>query len=60
MAEIKIQNVSKTFGDFVAVDNVSLTVEDQEFVVLLGPSGCGKTELARRLAKLTDAPFLRV
>ena len=36
MAEIRIENVTKRFGDFVAVNNVTLTVEDQEFVVLLG------------------------
>ena len=41
MAEIKIESVTKRFGDFTAVNNASLTVEDQEFVVLLGPSGCG-------------------
>jgi multiple sugar transport system ATP-binding protein len=52
MAEIKISNVTKRFGNFVAVDNVSLTVEDQEFVVLLGPSGCGKTTLLRAVAGL--------
>ncbi|MBV7331529.1 ABC transporter ATP-binding protein [Chloroflexi bacterium TSY] len=52
MAEIKIEHVTKTFGDFVAVDDVSLTVEDQEFVVLVGPSGCGKTTLLRAIAGL--------
>jgi multiple sugar transport system ATP-binding protein len=52
MAGITIDNVVKTFGNFVAVDNVSLTVEDQEFVVLLGPSGCGKTTLLRAVAGL--------
>jgi multiple sugar transport system ATP-binding protein len=52
MAEIVIENAVKKFGDFVAVDNVSLTIEDQEFVVLLGPSGCGKTTLLRAVAGL--------
>jgi multiple sugar transport system ATP-binding protein len=52
MAEIKISNVTKRFGNFVAVDNVSVTVEDQEFLVLLGPSGCGKTTLLRTVAGL--------
>jgi multiple sugar transport system ATP-binding protein len=52
MADIKIENVSKRFGSYTAVDNVSLTVEDQEFVVLLGPSGCGKTTLLRSIAGL--------
>ncbi|MEM9775621.1 MAG: ABC transporter ATP-binding protein [Chloroflexota bacterium] len=52
MAEIKVKNLVKTFGDFTAVDNISITVEDKEFVVLLGPSGCGKTTLLRAIAGL--------
>jgi multiple sugar transport system ATP-binding protein len=52
MADIRIENVTKRFDDFVAVDDVSLTIEDQEFVVLLGPSGCGKTTLLRAIAGL--------
>lgn len=60
MAEIKIENVTKRFGDFVAVNNASLTVEDQEFVVLLGPSGCGKTTLLRAIAGLGMADEGRI
>ncbi len=60
MAEIKIENVNKRFGDFVAVDNANLTVEDQEFVVLLGPSGCGKTTLLRAVAGLGMADEGRI
>ncbi len=52
MAEIVIENAVKRFGKFVAIDDVSLTVHDQEFVVLLGPSGCGKTTLLRAVAGL--------
>ncbi len=52
MAEIKVQNLTKKFGDFTAVDNVSITIADKEFVVLLGPSGCGKTTLLRAIAGL--------
>lgn len=52
MAEIRVENAVKTFGKVVAVDHVSLTVHDQEFVVLLGPSGCGKTTLLRAIAGL--------
>jgi multiple sugar transport system ATP-binding protein len=52
MAEIKIEHVTKRFGDLVAVNDVSLTVRDREFVVLLGPSGCGKTTLLRAIAGL--------
>jgi multiple sugar transport system ATP-binding protein len=60
MAEIKIENVTKRFGNFVAVDNVTLTIEDQEFVVLLGPSGCGKTTLLRAVAGLGMASEGRI
>jgi multiple sugar transport system ATP-binding protein len=60
MAEIRIENVTKRFGDFVAVDNVNLSIEDQEFVVLLGPSGCGKTTLLRAIAGLGMASEGRV
>jgi multiple sugar transport system ATP-binding protein len=60
MADIKIENVVKRFESFVAVDNVSLTIEDQEFVVLLGPSGCGKTTLLRAIAGLGMADEGRI
>jgi multiple sugar transport system ATP-binding protein len=60
MAEIKIENVTKRFGNFVAVDNVTLTIEDQEFVVLLGPSGCGKTTLLRAVSGLGMADEGRI
>jgi multiple sugar transport system ATP-binding protein len=52
MAEILVNQVTKRFGSFVAVDKATLKVEDQEFVVLLGPSGCGKTTLLRAIAGL--------
>ena len=60
MADIQIENVTKRFDDFVAVDNVSMTIEDQEFVVLLGPSGCGKTTLLRAIAGLGMADEGRI
>jgi multiple sugar transport system ATP-binding protein len=60
MAEITVENVTKRFGDFVAVDDVSMTIEDQEFVVLLGPSGCGKTTLLRAIAGLGMADRGRI
>ena len=47
---ISFKNVTKRFGDFVAVDNLSLDVYEREFFSLLGPSGCGKTTLLRMLA----------
>jgi len=47
---IRFENVTKRFGDFVAVDDLSLDVYEREFFSLLGPSGCGKTTLLRMLA----------
>jgi putrescine transport system ATP-binding protein len=47
---VRIENVTKRFGDFVAVDNVSLSVFKGEIFCLLGGSGCGKTTLLRMLA----------
>lgn len=54
MASIELKDVTKRWGDFVGVDNQSLTVNDQEFLVLLGPSGCGKTTTMRMIAGLED------
>ncbi len=47
---IEFRNVTKKFGDFVAVDNLSLKIYEREFFALLGGSGCGKTTLMRMLA----------
>ncbi len=47
---VRFENVTKKFGDFVAIDNVTLDIYDREFFALLGPSGCGKTTLLRMLA----------
>ena len=46
---IQFKNVTKRFGDFTAIDNLSLDIYAQEFFALLGPSGCGKTTLMRML-----------
>ena len=52
MAEIRIENLSKRFGAFTAVQDSSFTVADGEFLALLGPSGCGKTTTLRMIAGL--------
>ena len=52
--DLAVQNVTKTFKDFVAVDNVSFEVPDGQFFSILGPSGCGKTTLLRMIAGLTE------
>jgi multiple sugar transport system ATP-binding protein len=54
MAEIRLKNVSKKWRGFTGVDNFSLDIADQEFLVLLGPSGCGKTTTMRMIAGLED------
>jgi multiple sugar transport system ATP-binding protein len=54
MAQIRLVNVSKRWGSYVAVDNFTLDIADAEFLVLLGPSGCGKTTTMRMIAGLED------
>jgi multiple sugar transport system ATP-binding protein len=52
VAEIRLDNVTKSFGDFLAVRSSSFVIEDGEFFVMLGPSGCGKTTTLRMIAGL--------
>ena len=55
MAKIVFEGVTKEFGDeVVAVDDLSLEIEDGEFMVLVGPSGCGKSTILRMLAGLEE------
>lgn len=54
MEFLRIQNVSKTFGNFTALNNINISINKGEFVCLLGPSGCGKTTLLRLIAGLEE------
>ena len=54
MSRIELKNLSKTYGTVVAVKNINLEIEDEEFVVLVGPSGCGKTTTLRMIAGFED------
>ena len=55
MAAISLQNIVKTYGDgFEAVKDVTLEIEDGEFMILVGPSGCGKSTILRMIAGLED------
>ena len=55
MAKIVLENIEKRWGQFSAVKDLSLTVADREFIVLLGPSGCGKSTTLRIIAGLESA-----
>ncbi|MCA1948863.1 MAG: ATP-binding cassette domain-containing protein, partial [Armatimonadetes bacterium] len=56
MAGVSFRNVTKVFGkDVKAVNNLTLDIRDQEFMVLVGPSGCGKTTALRMVAGLEEA-----
>jgi multiple sugar transport system ATP-binding protein len=54
MAQVRLEHLRKTYGKVTAIDDVSLTVDDGEFLVLLGPSGCGKTTVLRAVAGLEE------
>ena len=54
MAEVTLTKVIKKFGDFVAVNEIDLAVDDGSFTVLVGPSGCGKTTTLRMIAGLEE------
>ena len=54
MARVLLENVTKKFGSTKAVDNLSIEVQDKEFLVLVGPSGCGKSTTLRMIAGLEE------
>ncbi len=55
MARVLLKDLTKRFGEVIAVNNLSLEAGEKEFLVLLGPSGCGKTTALRCIAGL-DTP----
>ncbi len=52
---VRLESITKVYGDHVAVDNISLDIEAGEFLSLLGPSGCGKTTTLRMIAGFEEA-----
>jgi spermidine/putrescine transport system ATP-binding protein len=58
--DLRLEDLTKRFGDFVAVDDLTLTVPQGSFFALLGPSGCGKTTTLRMVAGLEDPSNRRV
>src|SRR4030043_2035927 len=54
MAGVTFDHVVKKFGEVIAVNDLNIEIEDQEFLVLVGPSGCGKTTALRCLAGLEE------
>ena len=52
--DLKLNNITKAYGDFKAVDDLSLTIPAGSFFALLGPSGCGKTTTLRMIAGLEE------
>ncbi len=60
MASVTYDHVTKKFGDFVALNDLNIEIEDKEFLVLVGPSGCGKTTALRCLAGLEEISLGRI
>lgn len=60
MGQIKLENVVKSFGEFDVIRDVSLTINEGEYVVFVGPSGCGKSSLLRLITGLEDVSSGRV
>ena len=54
MATVTFEHVFKRYGEVTAVNDLTLEIQDEEFLVLVGPSGCGKTTALRMIAGLED------
>ncbi|MDI6836828.1 MAG: ATP-binding cassette domain-containing protein, partial [Rhizobiaceae bacterium] len=55
MGSIRLEQLSKSFGEHAVIPSIDLEINDGEFVVFVGPSGCGKSTLLRLIAGLEDA-----
>lgn len=60
MAKVVLSNLTKTFRDFTAVDDISATIEEGEFFSMLGPSGCGKSTTLRMIAGFEQTSIGRI
>ncbi|MGF7124519.1 ABC transporter ATP-binding protein [Rhodococcus sp. AG1013] len=60
MGSIRIEGLGRSFGGVTAVDDISMEIQDGDFLVLLGPSGCGKTTLLRMIAGLLEPTSGRI
>lgn len=60
MAKVEFENISKTFGPTAALTNISICIDDGEFLVIVGPSGCGKSTLLRLVAGLESPDSGRI
>ncbi|HYP38983.1 MAG TPA: ABC transporter ATP-binding protein, partial [Chloroflexia bacterium] len=54
MSRVLLENVTKKYGDVMAVNDLSMEIREKEFLVLVGPSGCGKSTALRMIAGLED------
>ena len=54
---VELRNITLAYGSFIAVENVSLSIQKGTFLTLLGPSGCGKTTILRSVAGLVNPQF---
>ena len=54
MANVELKNLTKKYGEVIAVQNMNLSIPHNEFLVLVGPSGCGKSTTLRMIAGLEE------
>ena len=52
--KVQVQNLTKSYGDLLVLDNISFSVKESEFLVIVGPTGCGKTTFLNSLTKIID------